>query len=74
MHDLINVSIVLGCLCRYCQVGNAVPFIVARALGYTLAMAFQKQSGDESLMKLPAKFSHSTNLQLAEELFHKADD
>ncbi|KAK3037663.1 hypothetical protein RJ639_030440 [Escallonia herrerae] len=42
---------------RYCQVGNAVSVPVARALGYTLGMAFRKQSTDGPLMTLPPKFS-----------------
>ncbi|KAA8525105.1 hypothetical protein F0562_007031 [Nyssa sinensis] len=42
---------------RYCQVGNAVAVPVARALGYTLGMAFRKLTGDEPLMTLPPKFS-----------------
>lgn len=45
--------------CRYCQIGNAVAFPVARALGYMLGMAFQNQSGNEALATLPLKFSHS---------------
>ncbi|XP_057971701.1 DNA (cytosine-5)-methyltransferase CMT2-like isoform X2 [Malania oleifera] len=49
---------------RYCQIGNAVAIPVARALGYALGMAVQKLSGDEPLMTLPPKFSHSTTLQL----------
>ncbi|KAK6274454.1 hypothetical protein POUND7_004163 [Theobroma cacao] len=48
---------------RYCQVGNAVAVPVARALGYAMGMAFQKQSGNEPLMTLPPKFSLRTNTQ-----------
>ncbi|KAL6348454.1 hypothetical protein AAG906_007386 [Vitis piasezkii] len=44
---------------RYCQIGNAVAFPVARALGYMLGMAFQNQSGNEALATLPLKFSRS---------------
>ncbi|CAK7356028.1 unnamed protein product [Dovyalis caffra] len=58
---------------RYRQIGNAVAVPVGRALGYTLGMAFQKRSGDDPLMTLPPKFSHSTNLQLAKSLFEKTE-
>ncbi|KAL5794681.1 hypothetical protein ACOSP7_003275 [Xanthoceras sorbifolium] len=58
---------------RYCQVGNAVPVFVARALGYALGIAYQKRNGDEPLMTLPPKFSHSTNLQLAKSLHQKTE-
>ncbi|KAK2662616.1 hypothetical protein Ddye_001190 [Dipteronia dyeriana] len=58
---------------RYCQVGNAVPVFVARTLGYALGIAYQKLSGDEPLMTLPPKFSHSTNLQLAKSLQQKTE-
>ncbi|XP_062146124.1 DNA (cytosine-5)-methyltransferase CMT2-like isoform X3 [Alnus glutinosa] len=50
---------------RYCQIGNAVSVPVARALGYALGLSFRKLSGDEPLMTLPPKFSHSNYLQLA---------
>lgn len=50
--------------CRYCQIGNAVAVPVARALGYALGLAVQKLSGDEPLLTLPDKFSHSTTTQL----------
>ncbi|XP_038685024.1 DNA (cytosine-5)-methyltransferase CMT2-like isoform X2 [Tripterygium wilfordii] len=56
---------------RYRQVGNAVAIPVARALGYALGMAFQKQGGDEPLMTLPQGFSHSTCVQLAKSLSEK---
>ncbi|KDP46676.1 hypothetical protein JCGZ_12200 [Jatropha curcas] len=58
---------------RYRQVGNAVAVPVGRALGYALGMAFQKLIDDEPLMKLPPKFSHSTNLQLANSVFQKSE-
>ncbi|THG09868.1 hypothetical protein TEA_008687 [Camellia sinensis var. sinensis] len=45
---------------RYCQVGNAVAIPVARALGFALGMAVRKLTGDEPIMTLPPKFSHST--------------
>ncbi|KAL7183406.1 hypothetical protein ACSBR2_025750 [Camellia fascicularis] len=45
---------------RYCQVGNAVAVPVARALGFALGMAVRKLTGDEPIMTLPPKFSHST--------------
>ncbi|CAI9768659.1 unnamed protein product [Fraxinus pennsylvanica] len=38
---------------RYIQVGNAVAVPVARALGYTLALALKGLSGDEPLFTLP---------------------
>ncbi|KAL2940700.1 hypothetical protein RDABS01_029050 [Bienertia sinuspersici] len=41
---------------RYIQVGNAVAVPVARALGYSLAMAMQGNSGEGPLLTLPAKF------------------
>lgn len=49
---------------RYRQVGNAVAVPVGRALGYTLGMALQKLSGDEPLVTLPPKFTHSTTIDL----------
>nr|XP_043640111.1 DNA (cytosine-5)-methyltransferase CMT2-like isoform X2 [Erigeron canadensis] len=49
---------------RYRQVGNAVAVPVGRALGYTLGMAVQKLTGNEPLLTLPAKFAHSTTLEL----------
>ncbi|CAA0813098.1 DNA (cytosine-5)-methyltransferase CMT2 [Striga hermonthica] len=53
---------------KYRQVGNAVAVSVGRALGYSLGMAVQKLSGDEHLMTLPPKFSHSTTLELLSSL------
>ncbi|KAJ8760000.1 hypothetical protein K2173_010856 [Erythroxylum novogranatense] len=42
---------------RYIQVGNAVAVPVARALGYSLSLAFQGSSSSlEPLFKLPEKF------------------
>nr|GMD71538.1 DNA (cytosine-5)-methyltransferase CMT3-like [Ipomoea batatas] len=41
---------------RYIQVGNAVAVPVARALGYSLAMAFKGQSGTQPLLRLPEGF------------------
>ncbi|XP_027357407.1 DNA (cytosine-5)-methyltransferase CMT3 [Abrus precatorius] len=41
---------------RYIQVGNAVAVPVARALGYTLGLAFQGSVSDGALYKLPDKF------------------
>ncbi|KAL0873818.1 hypothetical protein Bca101_023523 [Brassica carinata] len=49
---------------RYCQIGNAVAVSVSRALGYSLGMAFRGLAGDESMIILPQKFSHSSYLQL----------
>ncbi|KAE8702835.1 DNA (cytosine-5)-methyltransferase CMT2 [Hibiscus syriacus] len=59
---------------RYCQIGNAVAVPVARALGYTMGMAFQKLSGNEPLMILPPKFPLSTNTQLAKSFSQTTDD
>ncbi|TYK14253.1 DNA (cytosine-5)-methyltransferase 1 [Cucumis melo var. makuwa] len=41
---------------RYIQVGNAVAVPVARALGYSLGMAFQGLAGDAPVCSLPKKF------------------
>ncbi|XP_038878295.1 DNA (cytosine-5)-methyltransferase CMT3 [Benincasa hispida] len=41
---------------RYIQVGNAVAVPVARALGYSLGMAFQGLAGDAPVFSLPKKF------------------
>ncbi|XP_039056832.1 putative DNA (cytosine-5)-methyltransferase CMT1 [Hibiscus syriacus] len=41
---------------RYIQVGNAVAFPVATALGYALGLACQNLCDDEPLMTLPFKF------------------
>lgn len=41
---------------RYIQVGNAVAVPVARALGYSLAMATQGSWNEEPLFTLPSKF------------------
>ncbi|KAK7314403.1 hypothetical protein VNO77_32925 [Canavalia gladiata] len=41
---------------RYIQVGNAVAVPVARALGYTLGLAFQGSACEGPLYKLPDKF------------------
>lgn len=48
---------------RYIQVGNAVAVPVARALGYSLAMAFQglANNGNDPLMTLPAGFPNPPN-------------
>ncbi|KAK7346247.1 hypothetical protein VNO80_20762 [Phaseolus coccineus] len=50
---------------RYCQIGNAVAIPVSRALGYTLGLACRKLSGNEPLVALPPKFSHSHYLHLS---------
>ncbi|RDY09025.1 DNA (cytosine-5)-methyltransferase CMT2, partial [Mucuna pruriens] len=51
---------------RYCQIGNAVAVPVARALGYALGLAYRRKlSGNEPLITLPPKFSHSNYLQLS---------
>jgi len=52
-------------ICRYRQIGNAVAIPVSRALGYTLGLACRKLSGNEALVALPPKFSHSHYLQLS---------
>ncbi|KAF6174081.1 hypothetical protein GIB67_020263 [Kingdonia uniflora] len=41
---------------RYTQVGNAVAVPVARALGYSLGLAFRGLCSDEPLLTLPPKF------------------
>ncbi|KAI3450870.1 hypothetical protein Pfo_007535 [Paulownia fortunei] len=41
---------------RYIQVGNAVAVPVARALGYSLALALRGLSGDEPLLNLPEDY------------------
>ncbi|KAI9119408.1 hypothetical protein K1719_010083 [Acacia pycnantha] len=41
---------------RYIQVGNAVAVPVARALGYSLGLAFQGSAGNVPLFKLPEKY------------------
>ncbi|PIN03639.1 DNA (cytosine-5-)-methyltransferase [Handroanthus impetiginosus] len=56
---------------RYSQVGNAVAVSVSRALGFSLGMAVKKLSGDEHLMTLPPKFSHSTTVQVKNSLLKK---
>ncbi|KAL6541439.1 MAD2L1-binding protein [Orobanche gracilis] len=53
----------------YRQVGNAVAVSVGRALGYSLGMAVQKKlMGNEHLLTLPPKFSHSTTSELLSQL------
>ncbi|GJM95065.1 hypothetical protein PR202_ga11761 [Eleusine coracana subsp. coracana] len=48
--------------CRYIQVGNAVAFPVARALGYFLGMAYRSGlDGGKPLLKLPETFISITN-------------
>lgn len=45
---------------RYMQVGNAVAVPVARALGYSLGMAYMgKLDGDGPLFKLPKSFTRT---------------
>lgn len=41
---------------RYIQVGNAVAVPVARALGYSLALALRGLSGDGPLFTLPEDY------------------
>ncbi|XP_020705695.1 DNA (cytosine-5)-methyltransferase CMT2 [Dendrobium catenatum] len=48
---------------RYRQIGNAVAVPVARVLGYTLGLAWMKQSGDGHLMTLPPKFAFSDTVE-----------
>nr|XP_051198653.1 DNA (cytosine-5)-methyltransferase CMT1-like isoform X3 [Lolium perenne] len=54
---------------KYIQVGNAVAVPVARALGYSLGLAYQgKFHGDQSLFKLPGNFipiDHATETRVA---------
>ncbi|XP_075503916.1 DNA (cytosine-5)-methyltransferase CMT3-like [Primulina tabacum] len=47
---------------RYIQVGNAVAVPVARALGYSLAMAMRGLSGEGPLFELPEDFPLNRNL------------
>ncbi|KZV43016.1 DNA (cytosine-5)-methyltransferase CMT3 [Dorcoceras hygrometricum] len=47
---------------RYIQVGNAVAVPVARALGYSLAMAMRGSSGEGSLLRLPQEFPINRDL------------
>uniref|UniRef100_J3M520 DNA (cytosine-5-)-methyltransferase n=2 Tax=Oryza brachyantha TaxID=4533 RepID=J3M520_ORYBR len=47
---------------RYRQIGNAVAIPVGRALGYTLAMAYLKKTGDDPLMVLPPNFAFSHDI------------
>ncbi|KAL5172713.1 DNA (cytosine-5)-methyltransferase CMT2 [Glycine soja] len=54
---------------RYCQIGNAVAVPVSRALGYALGLACRKLNGNEPLVTLPSKFSHSNYLQLSKCVF-----
>lgn len=56
-------------ICRYCQIGNAVAVPVSRALGYALGLACRKLNGNEPLVTLPSKFSHSNYLQLSKCVF-----
>ncbi|KAG7023880.1 DNA (cytosine-5)-methyltransferase CMT3, partial [Cucurbita argyrosperma subsp. argyrosperma] len=48
---------------RYIQVGNAVAVPVARALGYSLGMAFQGLAADEAVFSLPKKFPNIVKQQ-----------
>uniref|UniRef100_A0A0D9ZVW8 DNA (cytosine-5-)-methyltransferase n=1 Tax=Oryza glumipatula TaxID=40148 RepID=A0A0D9ZVW8_9ORYZ len=48
---------------RYRQIGNAVAVPVGRALGYALAMAYLKKSGDDPLMLLPPNFAFSHDIR-----------
>ncbi|KAF0927340.1 hypothetical protein E2562_031953 [Oryza meyeriana var. granulata] len=47
---------------RYRQIGNAVAIPVGRALGYALAMAYLKKTGDDPLMALPPNFAFSHDI------------
>lgn len=58
-----------GCfmLLRYIQVGNAVAVPVARALGYSLAMAMKGSSEGKPLMSLPDNFpSHAEQIEVSQ--------
>ncbi|XP_023516647.1 DNA (cytosine-5)-methyltransferase CMT3-like isoform X1 [Cucurbita pepo subsp. pepo] len=48
---------------RYIQVGNAVAVPVARALGYSLGMAFQGLAADEPVFSLPKKLPNIVKQQ-----------
>ncbi|KAL5202637.1 hypothetical protein ABZP36_013589 [Zizania latifolia] len=47
---------------RYRQIGNAVAIPVGRALGYALALAYLKKTGDEPLMVMPPNFAFSHDM------------
>ncbi|XP_027076555.2 DNA (cytosine-5)-methyltransferase CMT3 [Coffea arabica] len=47
---------------RYIQVGNAVAVPVARALGFSLALALKGLSGDEPVLQLPKSFPNNVEL------------
>ncbi|CAI9761350.1 unnamed protein product [Fraxinus pennsylvanica] len=47
---------------RYIQVGNAVAVPVARALGYSLALALRGLSGNEQLFSLPEQYPVITDV------------
>ncbi|NP_001289523.1 DNA (cytosine-5)-methyltransferase CMT3-like [Nicotiana sylvestris] len=52
---------------RYIQVGNAVAVPVARALGYSLAMAMKGSSDGKPLMSLPENFpSHAEQIEVSQ--------
>lgn len=53
---MFHLHQMLYCYFRYIQVGNAVAVPVARALGYSLALALKGLSGDEPVLKLPINF------------------
>ncbi|KAG8387340.1 hypothetical protein BUALT_Bualt02G0011300 [Buddleja alternifolia] len=53
---------------RYIQVGNAVAVPVARALGYSLALALKGLSGNEPLLTLPEDYPLMKDLPLREDM------
>ncbi|CAN4089762.1 unnamed protein product [Withania somnifera] len=56
---------------RYIQVGNAVAVPVARALGYSLALALKGLSGEKPLLSLPPNFPCLDELVTNEESLDK---
>ncbi|XP_060196738.1 DNA (cytosine-5)-methyltransferase CMT3-like [Lycium barbarum] len=56
---------------RYIQVGNAVAVPVARALGYSLALALKGLSGEKPLLSLPPNFPCLEELVSNEESLDK---
>ncbi|XP_055819015.1 DNA (cytosine-5)-methyltransferase CMT3-like isoform X1 [Solanum dulcamara] len=56
---------------RYIQVGNAVAVPVARALGYSLALALKGLSGEQPLLTLPPNFPCLEELVSNEESLDK---
>jgi DNA (cytosine-5)-methyltransferase 1 len=58
IYFVIINSLYYNDTCRYMQVGNAVAVPVARALGYSLGLAYlgKHDGSSDPLFKLPANF------------------